>query len=262
MGPRTRRGPTHGQTTCLARICRGDRDVTLLQHLRPEAREDDGSCGIADHDRDRVLEPAPAALVDDRDLEGVAALAVPGSRFRSASPSCPAPVTDATSPVKLKRWPRMRSKLTCSFESVKTTWPFPSVLKRPWPETWGADCKAIRPTRFDRDFGERHGTVRATSDVKRQRVSWRGELGDLTVRRDSADQLGPAGPAVYQSAPSGPAAMPTGMLPGVGTGYVVRLPPVVIRLMLCVPRSVNHSAPSGPAAIMNGSLAGSGIAHW
>ena len=53
---------------------------------------------------------------------------------------------------------------------------------------------------------------------------------------------------VNHNAPSGPAMMPPGPMPG--SPYTVTIPAVVIR-----PSSVpseNHNAPSGPAAIPNG----------
>src|SRR5437762_2990517 len=52
--------------------------------------------------------------------------------------------------------------------------------------------------------------------------------------------------------PSGPAAMPEGKLEGVGTGYSVTTPPVVIRPMLLPANSVNHRLPSGPAVMSTG----------
>ncbi len=65
----------------------------------------------------------------------------------------------------------------------------------------------------------------------------------------------PKNGSVNQRAPSGPAAISAGPLPGgVGTENSVMRPAVVIRPILLVRASVNHIAPSGPAAIRNGSL--------
>jgi len=54
--------------------------------------------------------------------------------------------------------------------------------------------------------------------------------------------------------PSGPEAMPCGMLLGVGMGYSVTVPPTVIRPMLLPVCSVNHRLPSGPETMPNGVL--------
>src|ERR1700676_5052148 len=50
-----------------------------------------------------------------------------------------------------------------------------------------------------------------------------------------------------QSAPSGPAAIPTGLLLEVGIGYSVTTPALLSRPILLVANSVNQIAPSGPA---------------
>ncbi len=55
--------------------------------------------------------------------------------------------------------------------------------------------------------------------------------------------------SVNQRLPSGPAAMPQGELPAVGTGYSVMRPRGVIRPILLPWTSVNHMLLSGPAAI-------------
>src|SRR5580658_3687672 len=55
--------------------------------------------------------------------------------------------------------------------------------------------------------------------------------------------------SVNHSAPSGPAVMPKGELPALGSGYAVRLPEVVMRPILFAASSVNHSAPSDPSAM-------------
>jgi len=67
--------------------------------------------------------------------------------------------------------------------------------------------------------------------------------------------------SVNQSAPSGPAVMPWGPLPGVGTVNSVMTPVVVIRPILLPLYSVNHNAPSGPAVISKGSLLAVGIVN-
>src|SRR5438128_12619752 len=55
--------------------------------------------------------------------------------------------------------------------------------------------------------------------------------------------------SVNHRLPSGPAAMPTGKPPTVGTGNSVIAPEVVIRPILLAKGSVNHNAPSEPAAM-------------
>src|SRR5437588_4990063 len=54
--------------------------------------------------------------------------------------------------------------------------------------------------------------------------------------------------SVNQTAPSGPAVIPSGTLPSVGVGNSVMVPAGVILPMLLRPASVNHRFPSGPAA--------------
>ena len=63
----------------------------------------------------------------------------------------------------------------------------------------------------------------------------------------------PANDSVNHNAPSGPAAMCSGLLLGVGVSYSVTTPAVVIRPILDTLRSANHNAPSGPAVIPKGS---------
>jgi hypothetical protein len=55
--------------------------------------------------------------------------------------------------------------------------------------------------------------------------------------------------SVNHMAPSGPAAIPNGMAPNVGTGNSVMTPEVVIRPIWSPAPSVNHELPSGPAVI-------------
>src|ERR1700676_4356090 len=66
-------------------------------------------------------------------------------------------------------------------------------------------------------------------------------------------------PSVNQRAPSGPATMSRGYLPGHGSGNSVIWPPVVIPPILLPSASVNHNAPSGPAAIFTVRLLDVGI---
>src|SRR5260370_3793434 len=57
-------------------------------------------------------------------------------------------------------------------------------------------------------------------------------------------------PFVYQRLPSGPDAIPVGLLPGVeSVGYSVMAPAVVLRPILLEFGSVNQRLPSGPAVI-------------
>ena len=58
-----------------------------------------------------------------------------------------------------------------------------------------------------------------------------------------------AATSVNQSAPSGPAAMPRGRLPAVGTGNSVTAPAGVIRPIALPDSSANHRAPSGPTVM-------------
>lgn len=55
----------------------------------------------------------------------------------------------------------------------------------------------------------------------------------------------------YQSAPSGPAAMPPGPVPD-GRAKVRCSPSTVIRPIRSSPERVNQRAPSGPAVMING----------
>jgi len=55
--------------------------------------------------------------------------------------------------------------------------------------------------------------------------------------------------SVNHSAPSGPAAIPIGVLLLVGIAYSVKDPSVVILPICPLDSSVNHSAPSPPAVI-------------
>ncbi len=65
-------------------------------------------------------------------------------------------------------------------------------------------------------------------------------------------------PSVNQRLPSGPAAMPSGWLPAVGTENSVTAPAVVIRPIRSPSYSVNQRFPSGPAAIPPGLTSGVG----
>ena len=58
--------------------------------------------------------------------------------------------------------------------------------------------------------------------------------------------------SVNQSAPSGPTVMSAAKASGVGIGYSVILPLVVMRPIRLPRISVNQSAPSGPATIVVG----------
>ena len=58
--------------------------------------------------------------------------------------------------------------------------------------------------------------------------------------------------SMNQSAPSGPAVMPSGDANANSGGNSVTVPAVVIRPTRLPSSSVNHSAPSGPAAIDDG----------
>ena len=58
--------------------------------------------------------------------------------------------------------------------------------------------------------------------------------------------------SVNQIAPSGPTAMSPANASGVGIGYSVILPLVVMRPILLPRDSVNQSAPSGPATMSVG----------
>ena len=58
--------------------------------------------------------------------------------------------------------------------------------------------------------------------------------------------------SVNQSAPSGPVVISFGALNGVGVGYSVIVPSVVIRPILWPFSSVNQSAPSGPTVMPAG----------
>src|SRR4051794_20604855 len=60
--------------------------------------------------------------------------------------------------------------------------------------------------------------------------------------------------SVNHRAPSEPAAMPVGLLPGPGTTNSVIAPPGVIRPISAEPFSVNQTLPSGPAAMPVGLL--------
>ena len=67
--------------------------------------------------------------------------------------------------------------------------------------------------------------------------------------------------SVNQSAPSGPETIPCGSVPGVGSGYSVITPDVVIRPMalpapVVLLDSVNQRAPSGPLAIPTAAVGG------
>src|SRR6202034_4556549 len=67
--------------------------------------------------------------------------------------------------------------------------------------------------------------------------------------------------SLNQIAPSGPEAIPEGVLLGVRMGYSVITPAVVIRPILLPDSSVNHMAPSGPTTILRGPLLGVGITY-
>jgi hypothetical protein len=58
--------------------------------------------------------------------------------------------------------------------------------------------------------------------------------------------------SVNQTAPSGPAVIPSGSLPGVGMPYSWTAPSMVMRPMWLLPGSVNQRAPSGPVVIRSG----------
>src|SRR6516162_7738458 len=60
--------------------------------------------------------------------------------------------------------------------------------------------------------------------------------------------------SVNQTAPSGPAVIPSGPLPGFGRGNSVMAPVAVIRPIRFPGNSVNHKAPSEPTAIPIGPL--------
>ena len=64
---------------------------------------------------------------------------------------------------------------------------------------------------------------------------------------------------VNQSAPSGPAVIPTGVIHG--TGYSVTSPSRLIRPIRSPPISANHTAPSGPRVSRTVKLAGVAIGY-
>jgi hypothetical protein len=98
---------------------------------------------------------------------------------------------------------------------------------------------------------EDHVAVRIGRDGLRSAVGGRDRvLGDGAARCDPADFVG-----VAFREPKGTvwaAAIPCGKLFGVGFGYSVTLPLVVILPIVFRANSVNHSAPSGPAVMLNG----------
>ena len=67
--------------------------------------------------------------------------------------------------------------------------------------------------------------------------------------------------SVNQRLPSGPAAIPAGMLLAVGSANSVMMPAVVIRPIWLLPASANQRLPSGPAVMPTGMLSGVGIAN-
>src|SRR5215470_1592004 len=68
-------------------------------------------------------------------------------------------------------------------------------------------------------------------------------------------------PSENQMFPSGPATMPSGPAPTVGTGNSVIAPDVVIRPILLPAFSQNHNAPSAAGVIPTGRLFGVGVSN-
>ena len=91
---------------------------------------------------------------------------------------------------------------------------------------------------------------------RRRDCIFRNGALDSDARHLAADMFGEPKGAV------GTTVIAPGSLLGVGTGYSVRRPAVVILAILSPPYSVNHSARSGPVTITLGSLSGVGGRYW
>ena len=106
------------------------------------------------------------------------------------------------------------------------------------------------PDLVARKLGKPQRAVGSRRDARRLAAgSGNNVFGDGARGRDAPDLVAIEFGIRY---PSGPAAMPNGSPPAVGTGNSVTAPAVVIRPIWLAPCSANHSAPSGPVAMILG----------